>query len=34
MSLGRHTCPACTQGSIRDVFIKKVDVDLYRVCFS
>ena len=33
-SLGRHTRPACHPGSIRDVFIKKVDVDLYRVCFS
>ena len=32
-SLGRHTRPACHLGSIRDVFIKKVDVDLHRVCF-
>ena len=32
-SLGRHTRPTCHLGSIRDVFIKKVDVDLYTVCF-
>ena len=32
-SLGRHTRPACHPGSIRDVFIKKVNVDLYTVCF-
>ena len=34
MSLGRHTRPACHLGSPRDVLIKKVDVDLHRVCFS
>ena len=33
-SLGRHTRPACHLGSIRDVLIKKVAVDLHRVCFS
>ena len=33
-SLGRHTRPACHPGSSRDVLIKKVDVDLHRVCFS
>ena len=32
-SLGRHTRPTCHPGSIRDVFIKKVNVDLYTVCF-
>ena len=32
-SLGRHTRPTCHLGSPRDVFIKKVDVDLYTVCF-
>ena len=32
-ALGRHTRPACHLGSIRDVLIKKVDVDLYTVCF-
>ena len=33
-SFGCHTRPACHPGSIRDLFIKKVDVDLHRVCFS
>ena len=32
-SLGRHTRPVCHPGSTRDVLIKKVDVDLYTVCF-
>ena len=32
-SFGRHTRPACQLGSLRDVLIKKVDVDLYPVCF-
>ena len=32
-SLGRHTRPTCHPGSPRNVFIKKVDVDLYTVCF-
>ena len=32
-SPGRHTRPACHLGSPRDVSIKKVDVDLQRVCF-
>ena len=32
-SLGRHTRPTCHPGSPRDVLIKKVDVDLYTVCF-
>ena len=32
-SLGHHTRPTCHPGSIRDVFIKKVNVDLYTVRF-
>ena len=33
-SLGRHTCPACHQVPLAICWLKKVDFDLYTVCFS
>ena len=33
-SLGRHTRPACHQVALAICWLKKVDFDLYTVCFS
>ena len=33
-SLGRHIRPACNQALLAMCWLKKVDVDLHRVCFS